>query len=388
MPDRPPDEELHVLLIDDDEEDALLVRDVLDEAKGIRFHVAYEPSPERGLAELRANAYDVYLLDYQLGPTDGLTVLEEAIAGGCIRPVILLTGQSDFELGRAALTRGAADYLVKGRFDPDLLQRTIRYAVERKRFVQRLREMNTELERRVEERTADLTRANRELEAFSYSVSHDLRAPLRAISATSQILLEDFGAEMAPEAKRLLERQSRAAIRLGALIDDLLVLARVGRERPDLQRTDLSVVARAVVEDLPLREGDEVTIAPDVWVMADPGQLRRVLQNLLDNAAKFRAPDRPLRLWVEADRRTDEVEVTVRDNGVGFDMAFEPKVWEPFHRLVRDEEVPGTGVGLATVRRIVEAHGGRTWVNAAPDVGAAFSFTLPASAPESPPADV
>jgi light-regulated signal transduction histidine kinase (bacteriophytochrome) len=246
--------------------------------------------------------------------------------------------------------------------------------VERKAFEQRLRDLNYELEQRVQERTVDLTRANDELEAFSYTVSHDLRAPLRAIAATSRVLIEDFQDQLPEEANRLLERQSKAAVRLGTLIDDLLKLARMSRARPTMVALDVSELARVTGLDLEL--GDSLAVAPGIRAAGDAALVRSVLANLIENAAKFRHPGRPLAIEVEGKYYGGEVEISVRDNGLGFSMAYESKIWEPFQRLVRDEEVPGTGIGLATVRRIVEAHGGRAWAEGKPGEGAAFLFTL------------
>jgi light-regulated signal transduction histidine kinase (bacteriophytochrome) len=232
---------------------------------------------------------------------------------------------------------------------------------------------------RVAERTAELEAVNRELEAFAYSVSHDLRAPLRSIDGFSQALLEDCGEQLDGTGQEYLARVRAASQRMGRLIDELLTLSRVTRRELRVERVDLSELARSVVEELveadPGREV-EVVVADGLVAQGDPGLLRQVLHNLLDNAFKFSAGRDRARIELAVDSSGGERVYSIRDNGAGFDMAFADKLFGAFQRLHRVSEFAGTGVGLATVQRIIHRHGGRIWAEAVVGEGATFYFTL------------
>lgn len=238
-----------------------------------------------------------------------------------------------------------------------------------------------ELEQRVLDRTAKLEAANRELEAFSYSVSHDLRAPLRAIDGFSEILLSDYGEILDHEGKDALQRVRRATLRMGQLIDDLLELSRVSRAEVDKQAIDLTQMAEEVITGLraeePTRQVTTV-IESGLCARGDPSLVRIMLENLLSNAWKYTAktPEAVIEFG-----RTDKTEEPpgyfVRDNGAGFDMTNAAKLFAPFQRLHSAKEFPGTGVGLATVQRIIHKHEGNIRAQAVPDGGATFYFTLP-----------
>lgn len=239
--------------------------------------------------------------------------------------------------------------------------------------------LNESLERRVDERTEQLTAANHELEGFTYSVSHDLRAPLRSIAAASMVLIEDFGEGLPEEAHHELNKLSRAANRMGELIDDLLRFSRLGRQEMRRDRIDMSALANEVVEEIrheDQAENVQFMIEPGLMASGDRMLLRMVLENLLGNAVKFsRATEQPT-VRIESAVLDGLPAFRVSDNGIGFDPRYLHKIFKPFERLHNDRDYPGTGIGLANVQRIVARHGGRVVAEGQEGEGAKFTFTL------------
>lgn len=230
-----------------------------------------------------------------------------------------------------------------------------------------------------ERRTAELEAANRELESFSYSVSHDLRAPLRSIDGFSQALIEDYGQHLDDHGHGYLRRVRAAAQRMGLLIDDMLRLARVTRADMRLAPVDLTALAKEIVAGLDKQQTaqpTEVVVHPNLTAYGDAALLRIVLENLLGNALKYTGKTARPRIELGAQTQNGRKTYFVSDNGAGFDMAFSDKLFSPFQRLHRTDEFPGTGIGLATVKRIVHRHGGEVWAKGNPGSGAVFYFTL------------
>ncbi len=242
-----------------------------------------------------------------------------------------------------------------------------------------IQNLNTDLERRVRERTAELTAANRELEAFAYSISHDLRAPLRGIDGFSHLLAEEYGERLDEQGRDYLGRVRRAAQRMGSLIDDILELSRVTRQEMQRASVDLSELARDILDELargaPERRVRTVLAAGCV-AYGDPALLRVLMQNLLENAWKYSARQPAPSIEFGCEVENGERVFHVRDNGAGFDMKYAERLFVPFRRLHSPEEFEGTGIGLATVLRVVQRHGGRIWAESSPGKGALFKFTL------------
>ena len=288
---------------------------------------------------------------------------------------------ADDELGR--LTDGFNNMLARIQGQDETLrareQHLKREVADRTRAEAEVMSLNTELEHRVEQRTRALEAANKELEAFSYSVSHDLRAPLRAITGFSRVLLDDYIGELSPEAAGYLRRVAGGADRMGQLIDDLLEFARLGRASLTRRRMDPTPLARQVVAELTEGRTDlpAIALASLPECDADAALLKQVYVNLVSNALKFTRHRHDARIEIGATTAADGAVVYhVKDNGAGFDMKYASKLFGVFQRLHRAEDYEGTGVGLAIVQRVIARHGGRVWAEAALDQGARFYFTI------------
>ena len=247
-----------------------------------------------------------------------------------------------------------------------------------------LRRFNEMLDQRVHERTAELAAANKELEAFSYSIAHDLRAPIRAICGFSQMLAEQMEGKLEAGESRLLKVITDSSKKMGEMIDGFLALTGTGRQSLKLKPVDMAALVRDVVDAVRATHPQadaRFEVGPLPEAVGDPALLRQVWTNLLDNAVKFSAARQPA-LITAGGRQTDKgVEYFVHDNGVGFDMRYSHKLFGVFHRLHRTDEFAGYGLGLATVERIVHKHSGRVWAEAEPGNGATFHFTLSRSQP-------
>jgi two-component system NtrC family sensor kinase len=387
-----------VLAVDDS---ATYLHELADGLRGEGYDVVLARSGGEALELLAVQPVDCILLDLMMPGLDGYETCRRIKAAPVVReiPLIILTSSENSEAMIQSLAAGADDYISKSSTF-DVLKARVRAQIRRKQFEDEHRRIREQLLRReleaAEARAAkqlaetrgalvqELERNNRELEAFSYSVSHDLRAPLRSIDGFSKALADYLGDSLGDEGREYLQRVRAAAKRMGELIDDLLKLSRVGRADLRRVRVDLSGLAHVVVADLRQRHSDRnvtVTIAEGMVVDADRGLMKVVLENLLGNSWKFTREIAQPHIECGCRAGPEGTVYFVRDNGSGFDMTYADKLFRPFQRLHSSSEYPGTGIGLATVHRIIERHGGRVWAKGAVGQGASVYFTVPPASP-------
>jgi signal transduction histidine kinase len=361
------------LLIVDDE--AAQLRALCDTLKLEGFAPQGFASPREALSKLQPDDFDLLLTDLMMPGMDGIELLQAAQRVDRDLAAIVMTGHGTIDTAVKAMQAGALDYILKP-FRLNQMMPVITRALE----TRRLRRVNRELEQRVSERTRELEIANRDLEAFSFSVSHDLRAPLRIIQGFCEVFIEDFGSGLPEEGRGLLKRIEEGAQRMSRLIEDLLNFSRAGRSTMKPARVAMGDLVRVVMTELteqsPSRKVEfDIAELPDGW--GDPALIRQVLVNLLSNALKFSSTRPSARIEVTSTEHEGQRVYRIADNGVGFDEAYAHKLFGVFQRLHSEESFAGTGIGLSIVKRIIERHGGRIWAEGRPNEGATFSFTLP-----------
>lgn len=331
-----------------------------------RYDVLAVPDGLTALSKAQEEPPDLVLSDVMMPGLDGFGLLRELRNHARTQtiPVILLSARAGEESAVEGLDAGADDYLAKPFSTRELLARV---------------RTHLELARVRREWAKELEQANRELEAFSYSISHDLRAPLRAIDGFSKALLHEYGDKLDEQGSRYLDRVRAAAQRMATLIDDLLSLSRISRATLRRERVSLTELAHGAVAALRERDPSRsisIEIAGGLQAYCDARLIAIVFENLLGNAWKFTANQPQAQIAVGQENKGNETIFFVRDNGAGFDMAYADKLFAPFQRLHQEREFEGRGIGLATVQRIISRHGGRIWAEAEVGKGAAFRFTM------------
>ena len=381
-----------VLVVDDNDAG----RYVLTRTLKVAGYDVREAASGRTALDAMTEGPDLVVLDVNLPDLSGIDVARHLRADPDLAgtPVLMVSAARLTDGDRAHGLEGGADAYLTHPIDPAVLLATVRSLLRVRRAEWELRQLNRELEAQVARRTADLQakteelarqnarleEANNDLEAFAYSVSHDLRAPLRHISGFSTLLRRRVTHVNDPQSLRYLEMLERSAHTMDALIEALLVYSRLGRRGLEYANVNLAELVRDVRAELEPDIGTREiswTLEALPTVRGDPHLLKLVLANLLANAVKFTRHVNPARIHVTAAERADAWVITVRDNGVGFDARYQHKLFGVFQRLHRQEEFEGTGLGLANVKRMIQRHGGQVHAEGEVGAGAAFSFTLP-----------
>ena len=373
---------IKVLLVEDDEDDYVLIRDLLDEVREQHFQLDWIATFEEALQTIQQQQHDVYLVDYRLGERNGLELLN-LIDRQYSVPVIILSGQGDRELDIAALRSGAADYLDKTYLHSSLLEHFIRASIERNRALNELQKSEQKYRELFERETQlrrELSRSNAELQEFAYIASHDLQEPLRAVSGYIRLLQTEYIDQLNSTAHEYIDLAIDGTKRMRGLIEDLLTYSHVGTSEQIFSRVDCNKVVREVISNLStLIEESEANIIyydlPDV--SGDRTQIVQLFQNLLINAIKFRHPDTAPKIIIQAKSIDDNRWLfSVSDNGIGIKAEYFDRIFKIFRRLHTHREFAGTGVGLALCRKIVERHGGKIWVESELGEGTTFFFTM------------
>jgi two-component system sensor histidine kinase/response regulator len=367
-----------VLLVDDDSTKRFALKSIL---APLGENVVEAASGADALRQLLRQEFAVVLLDVRMPVMDGFETAQliRQRPRSELTPIIFVTalGQAETDMGRG-YDLGAVDF-VFAPVVPAILRAKVTVFVELYRAQQELRRYRTRLEMLVEERTTALTSINRELEAFSYSVSHDLREPLLAFDGLSQTLLDDYGDQLDKRAKDYLRRMRRASQRMTSIFDGLQTLFRLTSGEIHRERLDISELAQELVEEIKAENPDrkvEVQIAEGMTASGDKRLIRILLVNLLNNAWKFTSTKTSQKVEVGTETVDGESRIFVRDNGAGFDMIYAHRLFGAFQRLHIQSEFAGAGIGLATARRIVNRHGGRIWAEGAVGEGATFYFVI------------
>jgi two-component system sensor histidine kinase/response regulator len=369
---------VNILIVDDDSTKRFALKTIL---APLDEHVVEASSGADALRQLLREEFAVLLLDVRMPMMDGFETAQliRQRPRSELTPIIFVTAldQAETDMGRG-YDLGAVDF-VFAPVVPAILRAKVAVFVELYRAQQELRRYRSQLEMLVEERTTALTAVNRELEAFSYSVSNDLRAPLLAFDGLSQALLEDYGGRLDKKAKDYLLRMRRASQRMTSVFDGLQSLFRLTSGEIHREQIDMTTLAREIVDEVRTENPDrkvKVHVAEGMTTSGDKRMLRILLANLITNAWKFSSLEAEPKIEVGNEIVDGEPRIFVRDNGVGFDMIYAHRLFGAFQRLHSQSDFPGAGIGLATARRIVNRHGGRIWAEGTVGEGATFYFAI------------
>lgn len=363
-----------ILVVDDKSENLVAIDVVL---RDLDVELIKVTSGNDALKETLHHNFALALLDIQMPEMDGYelaSILREEEKTAHLPFIFISAVYTDNLNVFKGYERGAFSFITKP-FQPEILVNKVKFFIEKHQQEISLLNLNRDLAKNVKA----LEFANKELEAFSYSVSHDLRAPLRAVNGYARILSEDYSDKLDETGRRTIQNICTNATRMGTLIDDLLEFSRLGRKELQKSEVNMNTLTEHVVNDLnkTAPHAAHITIEPLPPVLADYTLMYQVMFNLVSNGVKYSSKKANPQVTISGKEQNGEVTISVKDNGAGFDMKYASKLFGVFQRLHSNEEFEGTGVGLAIVQRIIAKHGGRIWADATPNGGATFSFTLP-----------
>ena len=361
---------INILLLEDNPGDAYLVKEQLRDIDNFDFQIVEAQYLEQAIEILSTESFEAILIDLMLPDSQGLETFLAVNQQAPDTPIIVVSSFTEENLAIAAVRKGAQDYLVKGEMVPKSLSKTIQYAIERKSIAEQLKQ-----------RTIELEYINQELETFNYAVSHDLKNPLHFIKGMSSLLLSKKRSQpLEAEDKHCLERINQSSLRMEQITQNLLNLSQVQRSQMLIEKVNLSEIALEVAAQLQqLKPTKEVKFvaAPDIYANADSSLIKLAMENLIGNAWKYTQNNAEPSINFSSRIEQSQTVYCLKDNGIGFDTNEAQALFQPFQRLNNSNQFEGAGIGLATVKRIIDRHDGKIWFEAQPDKGASFMFTLP-----------
>ncbi|MBN1626584.1 MAG: hybrid sensor histidine kinase/response regulator [Deltaproteobacteria bacterium] len=370
---------INILLIDDDEDDFIVIRDLLSDFEAGNFSIDWVPDFEEAIRVLNENKHDICLLDYWLNSHSGLELLEQIDASKSHMPIVFLTGQGDYQVDIKAMQAGADDYLVKNDISQQLLERTIRYSIERRKSKNALERAYAEMEQEVVERTAELAKTNEllqesseKIKQFAYSVSHDLKNPAIGIYGLTKRLLNHYSKRLDDRGQKICTQILCASEQIASLVENINIYIATKEMPITYEEINLKEICRIIQEEF----STTLAIRGIKWsepenthfIKADRLSVIRALRNLVDNALKY-GGDSLNMISISCIDSSDHHIILVRDNGGGLEGEDSKKIFSLFFREKRIKSINGTGMGLAIVKEIAERHGGDAWAESSPNQG-------------------
>lgn len=380
-------EPLKILLIDDDEDDYIIIKDLFTQIRDRSYVVTWVSTYNESRSFLLQNRHDVCLLDYFLSGFTGIDLLNEIENTEILMPVIFLTGQGEYSVDLRAMKAGAADYLVKSTLTAPLLERAIRYAIERANAASRIKKARDELEDKVKQRTSELREANRKLrrasdkiKSFAYSISHDLKSPSIGLLGLTRRLYEGYGEKLDNKGKLYCEQIRKAGEQIYSLVG--MINNYIAAKELPLNLEDINL--REILDYIRTNHADQLSERRIKWsvpdtlpvIRADRMCLSRILSNLVENALKYGGQNLTV-IEISFEENSQEYILSVTDNGMGLNKIDDRDIFKPFERVGTEYKTEGSGLGLAIVKEMVEKHGGHVWYDSKAGSGIVFRLSIP-----------
>lgn len=377
---------LKILIIEDDEDDYIIIKDLLNEIETNDFETTWAPDYDMALDLLENRAHDICMLDYHLGSHNGLEILNEVSKRGIDIPVIFLTGRGEYQVDVQAMEAGAADYIVKDNFTSSLLERSVRYTIDRTRTAHALQKAHDRLEEEVRQRTSELINANNELkkasekiQSFAFSISHDLKSPATALYGLTRRLFNCYGNALDNKGNKYCEHILHASEQILSLVEKINIFISEKEMPLTIEELKFSELLNEIkvefLDRIINRELDWIVPEELPSIRADRLSIIRILRNLVENAFKY-GGDSLSYIRVGFEETGNSFIISVSDNGLGLKKNINKDIFLPFERTGMTKEVEGSGLGLAIVKEIAEKHGGEVWTSQSSDRGVTFHFSI------------